>query len=319
MDGNSKQIFKRQINKNASMMLFYQLVFYIAIITYTAIKTIRLGIKSGFTGDDLSEQVFNHLMESGWASIVAILLGMLMILIYRKKELFSYDLVSKNKDMNINIFFKMILCLMLCQVIFFIISTGAEALLNSFGYTIMSEVEIASSTSTTFSMFLYASVLGPISEEIVFRGALLRGLEKHGKVFAIVMSSILFGVFHANLVQGIFAAALGLVLGYVTIEYSIKWAIALHIINNLIFVDLLGFIMNNLSLVAQDILDLILLAISLIGGLLVLFKNKNYIKNYITTNKSKEKSYLYTFSSLGIIIFIIINLIIAIGGIERLV
>ena len=36
---------------------------------------------------------------------------------------------------------------------------------------------------------------------------------------------------HGNIPQAVFAIFVGVVLGYVTIEYSIWWAILLHIFN----------------------------------------------------------------------------------------
>ena len=245
--------------------------------------------------------------------------GIIIIVNYRKKSFLRYDLVVKKKKMNLNVLFKIMLCFLFAQAIFFVSSIGVEKLLNYFGYTIMRDIETASSVSTTLSMFLYASIIGPIAEEFLFRGALLRELEKHGKLFAIIVSSVLFGVFHSNILQGLFATIVGLILGYVTIEYSIKWAIILHIINNFIFGDVLGFILSYFSPNSQEIFNIIILVPSLLGGLLVLFKSRNGIKNYIKINKSKEKLYRFTFSSAWIIFYIIVNLLIAISGIVKII
>jgi membrane protease YdiL (CAAX protease family) len=40
-------------------------------------------------------------------------------------------------------------------------------------------------------------LLTPFVEELLNRGIILRGLIKHGKVLAILLSSLIFGVFHA--------------------------------------------------------------------------------------------------------------------------
>jgi hypothetical protein len=55
-----------------------------------------------------------------------------------------------------------------------------------------------------------------------------------------LVSALVFGLFHGNVAQIPFAFAVGAVLGYVTVEYSITWAIVLHVFNNMIIVDLLG-------------------------------------------------------------------------------
>ena len=159
----------------------------------------------------------------------------------------------------------------------------------------MEGMESATETSIMFAMFIYASILGPITEEIVFRGALLRGLEKYGKLFAIIVSAVLFGAFHSNLIQGIFTTLAGLLLGYVAIEYSIKWAIVFHIINNLVLGDILGSILSYFSLGTQSIINYILLILAFFGGIFVLFKSWGSIKKYIRENKSDRTVFCKTF------------------------
>ena len=78
----------------------------------------------------------------------------------------------------------------------------------------------------------YITVIGPVLEELVFRGAILRHLAPYGVNFAIVTQAVLFGLYHLNLYQGIFAFLVGLMLGYVAVNFSIKWAMLLHICNN---------------------------------------------------------------------------------------
>ncbi len=59
----------------------------------------------------------------------------------------------------------------------------------------MSSVEAASADSTTWTMFLYSAIVGPISEELIFRVTGLGHLKNTGKVFAISFSSFYFGIF----------------------------------------------------------------------------------------------------------------------------
>jgi len=78
----------------------------------------------------------------------------------------------------------------------------------------------------------YVTLVGPALEEIMFRGAILRHLAPYGVNFAIVTQAMLFGLYHLNLYQGFFAFVIGLLLGYVAINFSLKWSILLHIANN---------------------------------------------------------------------------------------
>lgn len=78
-------------------------------------------------------------------------------------------------------------------------------------------------------------VLAPIGEELIFRGITLKWLEKVTNKFFIanLIQAILFGVFHANIVQGIYAMVMGLVFGYVRKRYhSMYAAILLHALVN---------------------------------------------------------------------------------------
>lgn len=69
----------------------------------------------------------------------------------------------------------------------------------------------------TWISMLATVILAPISEELLFRGLTLRFLRSAGVKFAIanVIQALLFGTLHLNLVQGIYAFVVGLVLGYV--------------------------------------------------------------------------------------------------------
>jgi hypothetical protein len=89
---------------------------------------------------------------------------------------------------------------------------------------------------------LYICLIGPVIEEIVFRGAIMRSLERFGLNFSIVISSLIFGLFHLFTVQAVFAFFMGLILGYIASRYSIRWSILAHILINSVAtgVDSLG-------------------------------------------------------------------------------
>lgn len=80
---------------------------------------------------------------------------------------------------------------------------------------------------------LYVCVLGPICEEILFRGILLKGLKPYGSMTAIIVSSFAFTLFHGNPVQFATPLFVGLLLGYLTVKTrSLFPAMAAHILNN---------------------------------------------------------------------------------------
>ena len=76
---------------------------------------------------------------------------------------------------------------------------------------------------------LFAVLLGPMMEELMFRRLLLFRLLPFGEGFAILVSSLLFALFHANLAQFFYAFAVGAVLAYVTVKTGkLRYPILLH-------------------------------------------------------------------------------------------
>ena len=86
----------------------------------------------------------------------------------------------------------------------------------------------------TVTMVLYSIILGPISEELIFRGVTLRQAEKCLPFWlANFLQALLFGIFHMNMIQGIYAFCLGLFFGYICKKGgSIYHSILLHMLFN---------------------------------------------------------------------------------------
>lgn len=85
-----------------------------------------------------------------------------------------------------------------------------------------------------FLMIVYVVILGPIGEELIFRGVTLRCARQIFPFWAAnLMQAVLFGVFHMNIIQGSYAFVLGIILGVVCEKFgSIYYAIFLHICFN---------------------------------------------------------------------------------------
>lgn len=80
-----------------------------------------------------------------------------------------------------------------------------------------------------FGMVLAASILAPIFEELMFRGTIYRNTEILGQSFAMIMSGIVFGLWHTNYTQIVFAAVLGVIMAYMYAKTrSIFPAMLLH-------------------------------------------------------------------------------------------
>ena len=97
---------------------------------------------------------------------------------------------------------------------------------------------------TSYLSALFIGVLvAPFTEEVVFRGIILRGLLAHGSQNrAIIWSAILFGIVHQNPWQFPSAFILGLVFAYWVIQTGSLWpGILGHALNNFLSVTFLHF------------------------------------------------------------------------------
>lgn len=308
-----KKIFKKDVSRLARALTVYEIILMLVAVVYIIIYTVyALLPQSPITSE---ADIMNALMSSGLSSILGCAAGLLLINRYRRKSQSPNAIMAQGKKMDAKSFLAILTVFMSTQLIFMLASWLGESALNFFGYTMQAEIDTATQTSTTFSMLIYVSLIGPIAEEFVFRGVALRALERYGKVFAIVVSAILFGCFHANLMQGMFAIIVGIILGYVTIEYSIRWAILLHIFNNFIFSQLLSLVTAALSPAMQDLIITGVMVLFFIGGMIILFKKRLAIKQYFADNRSGQHCYRYALTSCWMLIFIVLNLILAVSGI----
>ncbi|MBQ8625582.1 MAG: CPBP family intramembrane metalloprotease [Agathobacter sp.] len=84
-------------------------------------------------------------------------------------------------------------------------------------------------------MMIYSVCLAPISEELIFRGVTMRIARRAFPFWAAnIIQAVLFGVFHMNWLQGCYAFALGLILGYICERGgSIYYSILFHFLFNL--------------------------------------------------------------------------------------
>ena len=91
-------------------------------------------------------------------------------------------------------------------------------------------------TDDPLVLFLYGIVIviiPPLVEEMLFRGMILQSLRRYGDGFAVVASAFLFGFYHANFAQSVFAIICGLAMGFVVIRTgSLLPSILIHMVNN---------------------------------------------------------------------------------------
>ncbi|MDF2484845.1 MAG: putative rane protein [Herbinix sp.] len=136
---------------------------------------------------------------------------------------------------------------------------------------------------------LYAAVIAPIIEEIIFRKLLLNKLRKYGDVPAILLSAIAFGLFHMNVSQMFYATALGIIFAYVAIRTNaIRYNILLHIL-----INTMGVVIAPLATQQNMIFSLIIVAwvfTCIVLGIVLFVVNVKKIKLYRAYKPMEKKS-----------------------------
>ncbi len=322
IEENEKQWNKKEVRRNANKLargvILYELIMILIVIVDLIRRAVLFSSEHQVDIGSVPDQFFNEVIESGTSSIVSVLLGVLFLLYYFRKCDYRKFVFHSEEKMSGMSFLILLTIFMSAQVVFSIFGQGVEAGLNQFGYSILSEIDSATSSSSTASMLLYASFLGPITEEIVFRGFIMRGLQKYGSYYAIIMSAVIFGAFHGNFVQSIFAALVGLVLGYTAMRYSLKWSILLHVINNFIFGDILSYLTADLNESMQSAVFYGIQGIFLAGAIAIMIRKRNEIKKFLK-NRIVEKGLMkLTLTSVWMLLYLAFQILIGISGIEKL-
>ncbi len=119
--------------------------------------------------------------------------------------------------------------------------------------------------SNLLLVLAYTIIVAPVTEELIFRGVILHRARKVLPfVGANLLQALFFGVYHQNIIQGIYATAMGFLLGMVYRKYNtIIASILLHmIINASVFIVIL-FPLNTASYI-------IMLMLGVIGSTLAL-------------------------------------------------
>ena len=260
------------------LILYYGLVTLTTSIT-AVLDMVRQLVES-FPAGMFDSPDWDRINANAWGYIAAMLVGFAILDAWKGRSFRKNEIFAKEAPMRFGTFLCILCFCMGAQMANSLWITLLELTMNVFGKSVMPILESVAGDADTFSMFLYASILAPVWEEVLFRGYILRTLRPFGKRFAILTSAILFGLFHGNLLQTPYALLMGFLLGYVTVEYSIGWAILLHMFNNLVLADLLTRLTANWSEMAFGTLNMVLFGGSAVISVVVLLRNRWEIKAY---------------------------------------
>ena len=110
--------------------------------------------------------------------------------------------------------------------------------------------------SNIYMNLLFVVILAPIFEELIFRKLLIDRVRPYGEGIAILVSGLMFGLFHGNLYQFFYAFGLGAMFAYIYVRTGkIIYTIILHSIINFFGGVFTPFILKMLDLEAISNLD----------------------------------------------------------------
>ena len=292
---------RRNFSSIGWALLIYSLIMYACVLLFTFFDMLMISI-SGMNGVSYTEEeVSKILMNNGWGYLLTIAVGLIALRLWQGKRFIRETLWTRGKPMGVGDFFCLLALTLSAQMAFSVIASAMELLFNLFGLSLMESVASATMSADSFSMFLYMGIGAPIAEELVFRGLVLRKLQPYGKRFAIVLSALLFGIFHGNLVQIPYAFLVGLVLGYTAVEHNILWAMVLHMFNNLVLADMttrLTFCLPEFWV--NTIVGLVIMASTLAAIVILIVRHKE-IGSYRRENRIRGDFVATFFSAPGVI------------------
>lgn len=164
----------------------------------------------------------NTASVNGVLNALALFVGMLVVLPMARKELKRVPMDRKQVKGRWGSY-------VLLLVLAVSLAVGMNLLLAFIGLTQASEqyTEVAArqyGVAFGLGILLYG-VVSPLVEEVVFRGLIYNRMKQYFRIpVAIPVCGILFGIYHGNIVQGIYGCILGVVITLVYEWYGSFWA-----------------------------------------------------------------------------------------------
>lgn len=314
MEELSKKSIKRDFNHLGISLLISQILMlaisFLGVIVTTLIIRTYNPLDSG---EAIYQQVMQQISESGWILIVAAI-GHLLPPLFLSIKKNRFDTVpDQNAPAGPLHFLFFFILLLGIQVLLSIALYPLLSYMEGAGYSFSAAEEAASGMSDTTSMLFYSIAVAPVVEELIYRGLVLRYLERYGRWFAVFASAILFALMHGNIIQFPVALAAGLVLGYITVQYSIHLAILVHVGNNFFIEAISRLELADAGLAAA--IDSSVSLIAMMVAAVVLVIRLPAMLRWIRENKGQAHSFRWFFTSWSVVLLVLYLVYMTIGSI----
>lgn len=298
-----KNLFKSGMYIGIAMLLSLgmQLIFSFVITLFLQIKGYTSAEISAIYTDTWSGYLLNSLLLSIICTVPFLILKKVNIIPIHKFCSFAFP---ENKKVSVLCIFFAFSGAMIANIIS---AVFVAFLQNSFGFEATQGIigdDFYNSPFELIFTIICVSLFPAIFEEFAFRGMLLGTLRKFGDIPAIIVSSLLFALYHGNFIQIPFALIVGVFLGLIVVITDSIWpAIIVHFINNTYSTLVATLPENAYSLSALLFLGIIILGIISFVNLLKIGAFKS-IQKRITVISTPSKILRIIFAP-SIIIFIV--------------
>ncbi|MDR1067963.1 MAG: CPBP family intramembrane metalloprotease [Clostridiales Family XIII bacterium] len=306
-------LYRKALRYDTMMIVLMLLAFYVVmnliaatlmIIPYLfgtdSVQSFAGGAAGLSFTDALSETTAQYGSFISLSTLIAEIVSLPIFLVIRGGRLFTTDITTVREKMRPAVFAQIFIVAFGAQFVFTALAALLNALLGKAGISATDTYSTAVEGMMNVPGLIYVMLLGPIMEEIVFRAAIMRHLEKYGGNFAIVMSAMFFGCYHIFFVQAVFAFPVGILLGYVAHKYSVKWSMLLHVLYNSAAILLS-------ALAPSQTVELAVDTVIFIVAVVLLATNRRTIRDQINTEKpARSETYKIAFSGTSLILFLVV-------------
>lgn len=174
------------------------------------------------------------------------------------------------------------------------------------------DIPVPDSASMLLLTLLSSVIFPAFFEELLFRGLLMQSLRRFGEPFALVATTLLFGMLHGNLVQLPNALLTGLVLGYLVLRTgSLVVGIVCHLINNLLPVLLqaaTSFLPDQTANLLFLIMTFLYILLGIAGTIFLLFTRPTLFAPLHSEGRRieryKYRSFFFSIPILAVLLFL---------------
>lgn len=219
-----------------------------------------------------------------------------------------------------------------CLYLSNLVGTLITTIIGIFKQGAVANVVLDITSNVSMPTMILVMVIGaPIAEEIIFRKLLVDRVIAYGEGLAIFMSGFMFGLFHGNLNQFVYAFVLGAFLAFIYIRTrKIIYTIAIHMGINLLgsvvatfileksgFMELYSQLMNTTDEAAlmelmignaggialYMIYACVIMLVVLIGIVMLVIKRKHFKLQPVEGALQKGERFKIVFLNVGMILF----------------